>query len=264
MKSLYQTAAPLKVCVITPGPSPFRVLLSRYRQLDPSGAHTPSPLIPHQYGSIFCWRWHTYTFLALTLCPGRPPLELKWSQFLPPWRSLRHLLSKTCRSIIGLSWRRVSGTQQITVGCRPGSFVALLWAERDGVNADKHWRTRVIYYTSIKHSANTAPAAGTSLSLTGLCSHTAAPHQILQLLIITIITSLESLKSTYRQTVICQITDIKAVVTEAVWEETWPITGLFRESVFLLAVPQMKRCCSESCSGQIWSVLEFNRDTKIP
>lgn len=54
------------------------------------------------------------------------------------------------------------------------------------------------------------------LSFTGLWSHTAAPHQILQLLIITIITSLESLKSTCRQTVICQITDIKAVVTEAV------------------------------------------------
>lgn len=40
--------------------------------------------------------------------------------------------------------------RQITAGCHPGSFVALLSAERNAVNADKHWRTRVIYYTSIK------------------------------------------------------------------------------------------------------------------
>lgn len=38
--------------------------------------------------------------------------------------------------------------RQITAGCHPGSSVALLSAERNGVNADKH--CRVIYYTSIK------------------------------------------------------------------------------------------------------------------
>ena len=38
--------------------------------------------------------------------------------------------------------------RQITAGCHPGSSAALLSAERNAVNADKHWR--VIYYTSIK------------------------------------------------------------------------------------------------------------------
>lgn len=49
-----------------------------------------------------------------------------------------------------MSWRCVFGTRQITAGCHPGSFVALLSAERNAVNADKHWKTRVIYNTSIK------------------------------------------------------------------------------------------------------------------
>lgn len=53
-------------------------------------------------------------------------------------RSLCDLLSKTYRSIIGVSWRRVSGTQQITAGCRPGGSAALLRKKRDGVNTDKH------------------------------------------------------------------------------------------------------------------------------
>lgn len=89
-------------------------------------------------------------------------------------RSLCDLLSKTHGSIIGVLWQRVSGTQQITAGCRPGGFAALLCEKRDGINADKHWRTRVIYDTSIKHSANTAVAAGTSLTLTGLHLHSTA------------------------------------------------------------------------------------------
>lgn len=89
-------------------------------------------------------------------------------------RSLCDLLSETHRSIIGVSWQCVSGTQQITAGCRPGGFAALLCEKRDGINADKHWRTRVIYDTSIKHSADAAVAAGTSLTLTGLYLHSTA------------------------------------------------------------------------------------------
>lgn len=114
---------------------------------------------------FFCWWWHTLTSLTQALCLAgikMKPLSLSSRH------SLCDLLSKTYRSIIGVSWQRVSGTQQITAGCRLGGFVALLSEKRNGVNADKHWRTRVIYDTSIKRSANTPPTAGTFLTLTGL------------------------------------------------------------------------------------------------
>lgn len=132
----------LKLWAITRPPC---VLLSRY-QFNPSGAHTPilshsSPFIHWQYGSMFCRCWHTCTFIALSLCCGQPLREWKWSQFLPSWQSLCHLLSKTHRSIIGVSWRGVFGWRQITAGCQTGSSVALLSAEKNAVNADKHCTT---------------------------------------------------------------------------------------------------------------------------
>lgn len=134
-----------------------------------------------QYGSIFCWWWHTLASLTQALCLARikmKPLSLSSRH------SLCDLLSKTYRSIIGVSWQRVSGTQQITAGCRLGDFVALLSEKRNGVNADKHWRTRVIYDTSIKRSANTPPTAGTFLTLTGLHLHSTAQDRIIRLLIL--------------------------------------------------------------------------------
>lgn len=123
--------------------------------------------------------------------------------------SLCDLLSKTYRSIIGVSWQRVSGTQQITAGCRPGGFVALLSEKRNGVNADKHWRTRVIYDTSIKRSANTPPTAGTFLTLTGLHLHSTARDRIIRLLILLnshILLAQKLTIHTHSHTFICRFT----------------------------------------------------------
>lgn len=55
-------------------------------ELAPSGEFTPivlhsSSLIHHQYGSIFCWWWHTCTFLALLQCPGQPCLNENEASF---------------------------------------------------------------------------------------------------------------------------------------------------------------------------------------
>lgn len=66
-----------------------------------------------------------------------------------------------------MSGWRVSDGQQITTACHPGGAAALLRTERSGVKSDKHWRMRVIYYTSIKRSANTPPAAEASLTRSG-------------------------------------------------------------------------------------------------
>lgn len=75
------------------------------------------------------------------------------------------------------------GTRQITAGCHPGSFVALLSAERNAVNADKHWRTRVIYNTSIKQVPILHQQQGHLSLLQRSRLYQAPQHEILQLFV---------------------------------------------------------------------------------